>query len=559
VRRLPRLSVRAHLALLTLAFVVTGAAFAIVAPLFQAPDEPPHVDMVRHYAAHPFTLADKGLQIRNGVQEAVDQTGIDQGGTIDWTSPRIPAERPAYPSFDDQPNADGPATSCPVGTRGPDGWTSCQNYHYGHPPTFYELMAVPDRALHGFGFPTELLVLRLLCLLIVAPIVPLTYYAARQVWPSSTALPLGAATLVALFAPLAAAGAAVNNDSMMLLCAGLYVAACARLLRRPSPGAAIAVGLATGAGLLIKSNFQALAGAGGLIVLVALTAIPRRHWVRTVAGFAVPAIVGSAFWLSNLVRFHTIGQPGGEILRARTPGTHSDATFVGYSLRHVWDVIGRFWGLYGQSAVETPSFWRDALSWAAGLLLVAGLLASCHRWAVDRRSRRDGDAAGVRMWALSLVPAVLLGGVLLSSFQVYAKNGQVRGLLGRYLYAGLPVLAVAAVAALASVATLVQRRWTWRPGALSATGTAAAAIVCVAMVRRAIHGFYGTRSPSEWLDRMGRVSALARPGPVLFVLAIVWLGAVVAAGYGVWSRTSDAYAEGEAARYASAQPRPINP
>jgi hypothetical protein len=163
------------------------------------------------------------------------------------------------------------------------------------------------------------------------------------------------------------------------------------------------------------------------------------------------------------------------------------------------------------------------------------------------------------MWALSLVPAVLLGGVLLSSFQVYAKNGQVRGLLGRYLYAGLPVLAVAAVAALASVATLVQRRWTWRPGALSATGTAVAAIVCVAMVRRAIHGFYGTRSPSEWLDRMGRVSALARPGPVLFVLAIVWLGAVVAAGYGVWSRTSDAYAEGEAARYASAQPRPINP
>jgi hypothetical protein len=560
VRRVPTLSVRAHLALLTLAFVVTGAAFAIIAPLFQAPDEPPHVDMVRHYAEHPFTLADKDLQIRNGVQEAVDQTGIDQGGTIDWASPRIPAERPTYPSFDDQPNAGAPATSCPVGTRGPDGWTSCQNYHYGHPPTFYEIMAIPDRALHGFGFPTELLVLRLLCLLLVAPIVPLTYYAARQVWPSSTALPLGAATLVALFAPLAAAAGAVNNDSMMLLCAGLYVAACARLLRRPSPGAAIAVGLATGAGLLIKSNFQALAGAGGLVVLVALTAIPRRDWVRTVVGFAVPAVVGSAFWLSNLVRFHTIGQPGGEILRARTPGTHSDATFVGYSLRHVWDVIGRFWGLYGQSAVETPSFWRDALSSCAGALLVAGLLASCHRWAADRRAPGDKHASGGwRMWALAVVPAVLLGGVLLSSFQVYAKNGQVRGLLGRYLYAGLPVFAIAAVGALASVAALVRRRWTWPAGAVSAAGTGVAAVVCAAMVRRAIHGFYGTRSPSEWLDRMGRVSALGRPGPALVVLAVVWVAAVVAAGYGVWSRTRAAYAPGDAARYASAQPRPINP
>jgi hypothetical protein len=556
VRRVPTLSVRAHLALLTLAFVVTGAAFAIVAPLFQAPDEPPHVDMVRHYATHPFTLADKDLQIRNGVQEAVNQTGIDQGGTIDWASPRIPAERPAYPSFDDQPDAGAPATSCPVGTRGPDGWTSCQNYHYGHPPTFYELMAIPDRALHGFGFPTEVLVLRLLCLLLVAPIVALTYYAARQVWPSSTALPLGAATLVALFAPLAAAAGAVNNDSMMLLCAGLYVAACARLLRRPSPGAAIAVGLATGAGLLIKSNFQALAGAGGLIVLIALTAIPRREWVRTVVGFAVPAIVGSAFWLSNLVRFHTIGQPGGEILRAGTAGTHSDATFVGYSLRHVWDVVGRFWGLYGQSAVETPPFWRDALSWCAALLLLAGVVAYLAQRGVDVRV----PAASVRVWALALVPAVLLGGVLLSSFQVYAKNGQVRGLLGRYLYAGLPVFAIAAVAALASVVALVRRRWpAMTPGVVTGVGTAVAAVVCAAMVRRAIHGFYGTRSPSEWLDRMGRVSALAHPGPVLFALAVVWLGAVVAAGYGVWSRTRAAYAEGEAARYASAQPRPINP
>jgi hypothetical protein len=143
---------------------------------------------------------------------------------------------------------------------------------------------------------------------------------------------------------------------------------------------------------------------------------------------------------------------------------------------------------------------------------------------------------------------------------VYAKNGQVRGLLGRYLYAGLPVFAIAAVAALASVLALARRWWpTMTSDAVTAAGTAATAIVCAAMVRRAIHGFYGTRSPSEWLDRMGRVSALGRPGPALVVLAVVWVAAVVAAGYGVWSRTRAAYAPGDAARYASAQPRPINP
>jgi hypothetical protein len=188
------------------------------------------------------------------------------------------------------------------------------------------------------------------------------------------------------------------------------------------------------------------------------------------------------------------------------------------------------------------------------LLVVAGIVA----WLARRPTARP-SAASLRLWALALVPAVLLGGVLLSSFQVYVKNGQVRGLLGRYLYAGLPVLAIAAVAALASLATLVRRRWPLPAGAVAAAGTTLAAIVCVASMRRAIHGFYGTSSPSEWLDRMARVSAVGRPAPVLLALLVVWIAAVAVAAYGVWSRSSEAYAAGDAARYASAHPRPISP
>src|SRR5207237_803406 len=81
--------------------------------------------------------------------------------------------------------------------------TSCHNSPSGHPPTFYLLMSLPDRALQHLGFPSEVLGLRLLSLLLVVPLVPLTYYAARQVWPGSTTLPLAAAALIALFAPLA--------------------------------------------------------------------------------------------------------------------------------------------------------------------------------------------------------------------------------------------------------------------------------------------------------------------------------------------------------------------
>ena len=78
-------------------------------------------------------------------------------------------------------------------------------------------------------------------------------------------------------------------------------------------------------------------------------------------------------------------------------------------------------------------------------------------------------------------------------------------------------------------------------------------------MRRAIHGFYGSPTPSEWLDRMSRVSAVGRPGPVLALVALTWLAAVAGAGYAVWSRSRAAYAEGDAARYASAHPRPISP
>ena len=542
--RLPRISVRAQLALLTLAFVLAGVAFAIGAPLFQAPDEPPHVDMVRHYAKHPFDLADKDLRIRAGVQQAVEQTGLNQGGPIDWEAESAPESRPPYRAFDDYPGADEPASMCRVGT-----WESCQNYHYGHPPTFYVLMALPDRLLHGLTFPTELLVLRLLSLLLAAPIVPLTYYAARQVWPGSTTTPLAATTLVALFAPLAAAAAAVNNDSLMLLFAGCLVASCARMLRVPSVGTAIAVGLSAGAGLLVKSNFQALTAAAGLIVLVSLTRMPRRDWVRTVVGFTVPAVAGGAFWLSNLVRFGTIGQPGGEILEPPATGPWNDEGLLPYALDHVDELVGRFWGLYGQTAVPTPSPWAGVLTTGAVALVVGAAIA----WLV--RHRRVPSAETARLWSLGLIPAVLAGGAVLASLQVYRKNGEVgRGLLGRYLYAGLPILAIGAVAA---ALVVVGRRL--RPAIVFAVGTTGAAVFCLASFMRAVHGFYRSSDLSEWLGRAGRVSALADPGPALLVLLLAWLVAVTGSGYAVWSRSRPAYASDDAARYASAHPRPISP
>ena len=515
VRTLP--GTRLHLALLTVAFLAAGAAFAVGAPLFQAPDEPPHVDMVRHYAGHPFDIPGPELRIRNGVQEGVDQVGLVQGGPIEW--PAQARSRPAYPRFDREPAADQPARVCKVGT-----WTSCQNYHYGHPPTYYVLMAVGDRLFRHLGFPIEMLLLRLLGVLLVAPLVPLTWYAATQVWPDSSFRPMAAATLVALFAPLAADAAAVNNDGLMLLCAGALVAASARLLRRPSPGAVLAVGLATGAGLLVKSQFQALTLAAAFIVAVAMTGLARRQWLGCIARFVVPVVVGSAWWLRNLVKFHTLGQPGGEILKPAATGPWNRISPIRYAVDRLGDLVGRFWGLYGQTAVETPAGWRAALNTAAVVLAVAGVVA----WLARRRGKRP-SAAGVRLLALATIPGVLLAGVLASSFGTYRRNGEIRGLLGRYLYPGLPVLAIGAVAAVAAIAVLLWRRPL--PGVLLAAGTAVTAAFGLAAFMRAVHGFYGTRSLSLLLDRAEVVSAVPSVAGWLLVALIVWLGCIAAACY----------------------------
>src|SRR5207244_10219242 len=103
-----------------------GAAFAVGAPLFQAPDEPPHLDMVRHYADHPTAIAGPRLRIRSVVQQAVDLVGLPQGGPISW--PAKPRARPRSPRFGAFLHADADATGCHTSPR-----TSGHTYQYVPP------------------------------------------------------------------------------------------------------------------------------------------------------------------------------------------------------------------------------------------------------------------------------------------------------------------------------------------------------------------------------------------------------------------------------------------
>ena len=114
------------------------------------------------------------------------------------------------------------------------------------------------------------------------------------------------------------------------------------------------------------------------------------------------------------------------------------------------------------------------------------------------------------------------------SFQVYRRNGEVRGLLGRYMYPSIPVLAIAAVAALVAIAALVRQRRI--SGVVHAVGLIGAAVLCVGLFMRAMHGFYGSRTLDVWLDRAHIVSAVPSVAGWLLVLLVVWFAAVATAG-----------------------------
>jgi hypothetical protein len=188
------------------------------------------------------------------------------------------------------------------------------------------------------------------------------------------------------------------------------------------------------------------------------------------------------------------------------------------------------WGLYGQTAVETPKGWRTVLTLAAVALAVI--------WAATRRWRRP-TADGLRFGLLALVPLLLAAGAMHASWAVFHRNNEVRGLLGRYIYAGLPVLAAGVAASLGALAIRICERTRARGDALLAGFVVVSALAGLAGFVRAMHGFYGTRSLGLLLERAGTVTVSSGVGRWLALIGAGWLVAIIVATTSLLRREPD--------------------
>lgn len=496
---------RRVLALLTAAFVLLGTAFAVTTPLFQNPDETSQVDMVRHYAFNPTEMAGPALRQTQGVRGALDATGMtDEAGDRDVS--RIPDERPDYGTFESYGGFED-ATSCP-GT--------CQNYQFIHPPGWYLLAAPFAAALDGQSVPLNVLVLRLLNVLLVAVAVVATWYIGRQLCPGRPRLALAAAGITAAFAPFVATAASVNSDGGMLALMAVALAGCARMLRHGLDTKTAAVtGLVVGTGLLTKGQFTVVAPIGLVVVLLA----PRKgpFWGPLLA-YLVPVGLGSLWWLRVFLDTHGFTPAGSELVLQPTPGPHRDIGILSYVRDRIPDFIEQIPGRYGWKLINLPG----SLNWltmALGVVLIAG-------WLVARRWRRP-TIESARLAALAALPFGLFAAASVAAYDTFHASGEVRGLVPRYLFGAVPVVAVAAAAAMATIGDRLglARIRGWLAGAVVLLAGAWGGASFVVVLR----GQYQTDDLGTVFQRAGVVAPVANPKAWLAVLTGLWLAATVAA------------------------------
>jgi 4-amino-4-deoxy-L-arabinose transferase-like glycosyltransferase len=468
---------------LTLSFLVVTAGWALLTPPFHTPDETQHFNSVLR-VVRGDGWPPPGTAFRTvGVETAMEEAALERWNflTLAEVTP-VPRDERSVVTYSDTP------------TEAVDQMTQ-------HPPGYYTVAAGFLWALgaEDWRWDDQVLVLRLLSVVLLAPVVPLAAAAALELTGSRPAA-LAGATFPLLVPQFGHIGGSVSNDSLTVLagCAITLLAARAAV-RGAGPGLVVALGVALGIGLLSKGF---LLPAVPVVAVAVLLAAPRRlRWMRAGLALAVAFAVGGWWWLRNLLVFGRVQPDSGLYVDAAEPATTG---FVAFASRAAQALAVSFWGNFGWLALPSPRWW-----WLTGQLLLVLCAVAAMVWAV--RNRR-----GVALVTLWMLPAVTLAVVLWGAYASHIRTGEYYGLQGRYLFSSIVVMGVTVAAA---VALLPERTRRWVPAA----ATWSAAAVSVAALDHVLTGMYaadGADRGTAW-DRWAGWAAV--PGWVLAAAATALL------------------------------------
>ena len=455
--------------LLVLLHGLVLASYAVLIPYYRSPDEIQHVDMAVHLQGALDYPKPQQRQISLGVMNSTVEAGYGQvpsrspieNRPLTAAGARPRAQRPDFAELGgDQPYVEG-------------------NQMGQHPPLYYAVVAAALRVAPGSAhWPWDRVVhlLRLLSVLMVAPIPLLSFVATRRLGGSVAAGTTASAFTLAI-PEFANIGSAVNNDNLLVLLMGVAVMLIAYVATGDSSrrtalltGAFCALALLTKGLALFVPIWIALVYAA-----LAWRRADIRFARRGVLAVATAAVFGGWWWLRNVALYAAV-QPRGLIgppLASSPPQPFSLVDKgTGWARRAASALSNRFWvehsatktcsgpPLRGSCVPSPQADWIPA--WTTVATLTVLLLIAAAFFAAARRG-------GVLPLAAVALPfAATLAQLVAVDWLEYSRSGALSGLQGRYFY--LALVGLATLVALGAGA-LARGRDRWLP--LAVLGCAA--------------------------------------------------------------------------------------
>jgi len=397
----------------------------------RGPDEFRHVGLSMGVASGAvLPWPDPGtFSTTKGVSAGLLSPGLAVGKTL-YSAAAAPPTRSAWPSYAD---------------RGGDDPGARPNQLVQHPPTFYYLMGAALHALPDYAdrpYIDVYLFLRLINVLLLAPLTLLVYAAAKRALGSGPAASASAVAVLAI-PQVARNGASVENDNLLvLLLAALTVLTIFVLTGDTSRRTALGIGVLGALALLTKGLSLFLPLYLAVVYAYALSRYGRRAVVPALIALAVAGFGSGWWWLRNMIVFGVIQPEGNQIVQngLGPPRTTWADTGVQFAEHFVRRMNYRFWL---DAHIWAPPTWVEYFDAILAVVLVAGLVAGL---ATARRS----PSFGLSRALIVLVPATCqLGIITVGAWHSWQSTLFPSGQQGRYIYGGLLGLLVVSCAGLA--------------------------------------------------------------------------------------------------------------
>jgi len=473
---------------LTAAFTLLLTLWAFVTPMFAAPDEAAHYD-----AAEQIAIGNGWPD--PGEMDLLAVTYVEQGQQMRVASAnrQTVAELIATnPGFHDYPNQ-----------------------MSQHPPTYYALGALALKAVGFFHHQWDVgvMALRLLDVLMMVPLPFLVWSSVRRVTRSPRTAVVGALALFAV-PQLAQIGSAVTNDAPVILLGAVVTWLVVRTLTGDHRWRTVVwLAVAVAAICSVKGTGLPTVPFVAVALLVAGRAVLslRTRVVRTAVAGAIVALLGSWWWIRNLVLFQTLQPKGAGELRVLKPwGDQTSADFGGF-LNVVWDRLSTsFWGQFGALQYPMTPILTDTLT-VLSLAVVIG-------WAFRRSPNRDVAIV------LALLPALTFVIQVQDNFQSYDDTQIIAGVQGRYLFTSLTALITVAAIAWRNLLTTVRDRE--RFGTVFRWAFPIISLYGLTVAYRGFYENFHLQATFTGLAKLANLTTAGKPGIVVLVavagLAALW-------------------------------------